>query len=169
MKRRSLPKKSEVLVCWAWGVALPAACVFAQAGDVTYRSDRVLVRFAPGTVSSAKDSAHAQVQAVGVLREYTIVEGLQLVQVPEGQVLNAVVAYKANPNVLNAEPDYLMPTADRIPGDQHFNQLWGLHNRDRVVSMAPNMNPRVAAWRQPWAEGRNAYGVAHAGTKVVAW
>jgi len=93
-----------------------------------------LVRFAPATVASAKDAAHAQAQAIGVLYEYTIVQGLQLVQVPDGQVLIAVAAYKANPNVLNAEPDYLMPTADTIPQDSYFYQLWGLHNIAQTIS-----------------------------------
>jgi len=75
---------------------------------VLYHPSQILVAFQPATVAAAKDAAHAAAQAVRVVREYHIVQGLQLVEIPEGQVQQALAAYRNNPTVLYAEPIVLL-------------------------------------------------------------
>ena len=67
---------------------------------VLYHPSQVLVAFQPATVAAARDAAHVAAQAVGLVREYHIVQGLQLVEVPEGQIQQALTAYRNNPSVL---------------------------------------------------------------------
>jgi len=107
-------------------IALDRGSAYSQQPDPPerYHPSHVVVRFQAATVASAKDAAHAAAQAVGVLRDYHVVDGLQLVEVPEGYVANAIASYKQSPNVLYAEPDHLMPVAETIPNDLSTN-LWG--------------------------------------------
>jgi subtilisin family serine protease len=64
------------------------------------------------------------------LEEYPAFDGLQLVEVPEGKVPEAVLGYLADSNVLNAEPDYeRYPVSDCNSNDPYLltgNYLWGL-------------------------------------------
>lgn len=74
---------------------------------------RLLVRFAPGTDEAG---AHAAAGAQAVLESYTLVPGLQLVQVKPGAEAEAAAAYAAWPGVLYAERDALYrTTAQAVP------------------------------------------------------
>jgi thermitase len=99
-----------------------------------FAPDRVLVKFKPGTAASAVGEAHRQagghelktIQAIGV----------QVVSVPAGTVLAKVAAYKANPNVLYAEPDQyrvlVVPNEELGPTPagqtNYFGEQWYLNN-----------------------------------------
>jgi hypothetical protein len=69
-----------------------------------FAPDRVLVKFKPGTAASAIVEAHRR--AGGHARKTIPRIGVRVVEVPAGTVLAKVAAYKRNPNVLYAEPDY---------------------------------------------------------------
>jgi len=101
--------------------------------------ERILVRWKPGTPRAAIQRANDPVKGRALLKEYHVVDGLQLVRVRSGDVAGALADYRANPNVLYAEPDFVVH-ADVIPNDPSFGQLWGLRNTGQIV----NGNPGIA-------------------------
>ena len=117
-----------------------------------YVKDRVIVRFNtkrnPGSsVSQEKIRiAHAQAGAK-IVKELSMgsVSGLQVVQLPNGtDVQSAITAYESNPDVLYAQPDYIISiipdqpgsiineinsaTILSLPNDADFSYQWGFHN-----------------------------------------
>ncbi len=99
-----------------------------------FSPDRILVRFAEGTSESAMVAARG---ASPLLRSYKGVERLQLLAVPSGlDVDTAIAHYRAQPNVVYAEPDYLVET-QATPSDTQFAALWGLHSGAGVDIDAP--------------------------------
>ncbi len=57
----------------------------------------------------------------------SIVPGLRLAKVDPNRTLEAIAALKARPDVLYAEPDYIIHRDD-LPNDPSFGQLYGLKN-----------------------------------------
>jgi thermitase len=117
-----------------------------------YVKDRVIVRFKSqkNTVASLSNEkirmAHAKVGAK-VEEDFTArgIDGLQVVQLPEGtDVQSAVKLYKSNPDVLYAEPDYVIsiipdetgpiihdgnsPQILSNPDDSYFSNQWSFDN-----------------------------------------
>lgn len=87
----------------------------------------LLVRFQQGTSSLGMASAHAGVQSTAV-REFQIVEGLQLVRFPTWMTIDEAIArYLNHLDVLYAEPNYIVQRLV-TPNDPDFGSLWGLHN-----------------------------------------
>lgn len=93
---------------------------------------RILVRFRPGVPRAAMAAAHNPAQGQRVIRDYSVVPGLQLVQVRRGDVNAALAQYRANPNVLYCEPDYEVH-AISTPNDPSFGLLWGMENTGQIV------------------------------------
>ena len=95
-----------------------------------YRPGEVLVRFRPGTTDLQKVKAHNKANAL-LLKSYPSVPLLDRVAVPQGtSVEEAVAKYRSQPNVLYAEPNYIVHAdqAAVTPNDPRFNQQWNLHN-----------------------------------------
>jgi thermitase len=118
-----------------------------------HSTDRVIVRYKTDIMSVESDLpsmmtiANAEVGA-SVVQDYSSegLTGMQVVQVKGGTVTQAVEEYKSNPNVLYAEPDYVISlppeqsehieattddfaiAATRTPNDPEFPLLWGLQN-----------------------------------------
>ncbi len=87
----------------------------------------LLVRFQQGTSSLGMASAHAGAQSTAV-REFQIVEGLQLVRFPDWMTIDEAIArYLNHLDVLYAEPNYIVQRLV-TPNDPDFGSLWGLHN-----------------------------------------
>jgi hypothetical protein len=92
------------------------------------------VKFKPGTAASTVAAAHQQAGGRAVKTISGI--GVQVVAVQAGTVLAKVAAYKANPNVLYAEPDQyrLLVIPHEEPGptpagqDDYFGEQWYLNN-----------------------------------------
>ena len=94
----------------------------------TYVPDRVLVRFRPGRSPQAKANAHS-ITGGRVRISYTHVPDLELVDLPSGSdVIAAIGQYRRNPDVLYAEPDFLVYPSDVTPNDPLFSYTWGLQN-----------------------------------------
>jgi subtilisin family serine protease len=92
-----------------------------------YVPSRLLVRFKNGTSSEIKSAIHQSVSA-RVLRELPLVNGLQIVQLDQGKSLSEMLNYyRRNPNVLYAEPDYIVHAFD-TPNDPQFSSQWNLQN-----------------------------------------
>jgi thermitase len=112
------------LVLLAFGVS-PARSAAKSDRSETYATDSILVRFQPGVVSATKAeglvSLGAQMQ-----REFSLVPGLENWKLPPGlSVSQALKALKNNPNVLYAEPDYIV-TVDLTPNDPSWGNLYGM-------------------------------------------
>lgn len=107
----------------------------ASAQQPAYKPGVVLVRFAnvgsqpPATaaknsiINSILSSSGAPVQ-----REYTLVPGLAVVNLPAGaSVENAVASLKQSSSILYAEPDYKLDLY-AVPNDTRFSELWAMRN-----------------------------------------
>ncbi|MGQ9532772.1 MAG: S8 family serine peptidase [Desulfotomaculales bacterium] len=106
-----------------------------------YAPDRVLVRFKEGVPAKQSLQAHAAVGAQ-VLRTYRIVPGLELVRLPRGtSVSQALAAYRSDPRVLYAEPDYLVRVAGQVTArgatvsDTYFQEQWNLWHPDWGIGL----------------------------------
>ncbi|MEX6502708.1 S8 family peptidase [Pseudomonas zhanjiangensis] len=115
--------------------ALTGQLAHAQARPLErYAPDRVLVKFKPGTAAALVTQAHRSASAMPAKEIPGI--GVQVVTVPAGSVMAQVAAYRANPNVLYAEPDYyrllVVPSEEPGPtpagGGNYFAEQWYLHN-----------------------------------------
>ena len=105
-------------------VAAPAN---PNATGADYASSHVLVRFAPGAAAVKREEARA---AAGVVLDYayTIVPGLERLALRPGRTVEEVVAaLERNPNVVYAEPDYVVH-ASLTPNDPSYGNLWGMTN-----------------------------------------
>jgi len=104
--------------------------------------DRLLVRFKEGVSAKQALKVHGTVGAQ-VVRNYGIVPGLQLVRLPQGTgVARALAAYRGDPRVLYAEPDYLLRAAGGVFADRHptvsdpyFGDQWNLWHPDRGIDL----------------------------------
>ncbi len=99
--------------------------------EAEYVPGQVLVRFRSGTPKDWMRIAHGVVRGK-VLTEYSTIEGLQLVRIPADlSVEEAVKLYQRQPEVLYAEPDYILHAAI-IPDDPFFFAQWNLHNTGQL-------------------------------------
>jgi subtilisin family serine protease len=100
----------------------------AQPGqtDNTYRQGELLVKFAPAVSDAVKEKIHAKLgsKKIRAFRDLRI----EQVKLNKGlSVEQAIAAYRAEPDVEYAEPDYIV-TTQTVPNDPLFSQLWGLYN-----------------------------------------
>src|SRR6266403_2156578 len=95
-----------------------------------YVPGEVLVRFRAGTSEQQKLSVHALVDSQ-LGKRFESVSHLVKVSLPEAaSVQEAVSKYRAYPDVLYAEPNYIVHAIQSltIPNDPQFSQQWNLHN-----------------------------------------
>ncbi len=124
--------------CFVWMLSLGASLGSAQPtihSQSSFSPDRVLVSFRPGTAASDIGESHRQAGG-RVIKKISRI-GVQVVEVANGKVLNAVKSYQRNPNVVFAEPNYrrslfLPITNEGIEPSlgiaNNFTEQWGLDN-----------------------------------------
>ena len=115
-----------------------------------YVPDRILVRFKPGTPAPSIAQSHRV--ARGLVQRTLRGIDVQVVKVPRGQVVAKLRAYRANPNVEFAEPDYyrllVTPTEGTDPppptgtGVDFFPEQWGLNNTGQLL-IDPNFGVSI--------------------------
>ncbi len=108
-----------------------------------FHPERVLVRYKPGTSRVVKEASRRAAKARRIRKEYQSVRDLQLVDVPAGSVTDVLRAYRADPNVLYAEPDYTIELM-QVPNDEQFHRLWGMRNTGQPGN-GPFCHPTSAA------------------------
>lgn len=106
-----------------------------------YASDRLLVRFKPGVSALSTTQIHSN--AGGRTLKNISRIGVQVVKIPPGLVQQKLKAYRANPNVEFAEPDYhrvlVLPNegTDVPPplgtGVDFFPEQWGFNNTGQLL------------------------------------
>ncbi len=137
-------------LAWVWGLCLLGLAGVSAAQPPNphalkippFAPDRVLVKFKPGITASTVAEAH--VQAGGKKLKTIPGIGVHVVTVPSGTVAAKVAAYKANPNVLYAEPDryrlLVMPTEEPGPTpagqSNFFGEQWYLNNTGQAHTSA---------------------------------
>ena len=107
--------------------------MYSSAQDFTadFVPGEVLVKFKPGTGKSQKEKAIKDVVDENAIdadtvEEYEIVPGLQKI-ISNLDTKEAISILEKNPNVEYVEPNYIL-TADIVPNDTDFNDLWGLND-----------------------------------------
>jgi subtilisin family serine protease len=90
-----------------------------------FDSTRILVRYRP----EAPAFDHLRVpEGTAIGRELPLVSGLRVVDLEAGtDVASALAAFRADPAVLYAQPNYRL-SAQLTPNDPGFDNLWGMHN-----------------------------------------
>jgi len=102
-----------------------------QAQPSEHIADEVIVRFRDGVDESQKDLARFRV--LGSRKKvFKTVRGLEVIKLPRNvSVQDAIDLYEQDPNVLYAEPNYILrltakPELTATPNDPSFGSLWGL-------------------------------------------
>jgi len=95
----------------------------ADDGQGNLPSERLIVKFKPGTSSSDIAEVHKR---VGANVEATISQiGVQVVTIPGGQRASKIASYSMQREVSYVEVDSVAQAAD-VPNDTYFNLQWGL-------------------------------------------
>lgn len=123
----------------------PSQNTVQRVSGAKYLSNRVLVRYKPGTAPDAIRALHQGANAT-VLREFAFVEGLQVVRIAEGSSVSAMVDYyRRNPAVMYAEPDYVVKAVG-APNDPQYPSQWSLQNTGQSGGKAGADIHAVQAW-----------------------
>jgi thermitase len=104
------------------GTARDPVTLTLKGSERQYVPGQVVVRFLPNADPLSRKAALSAESATTVKR--LVVPGLQLVRV-DGPVADAVAAFRSNPAVAYAEPNWLYH-ADVVPNDPRYPQLWAL-------------------------------------------
>ena len=114
-----------------------------------YDDSNIIVRFRSDhgcdgdCVASTNPSLSALTRAVGSLGSRT---GIHKINLRDNvSVESALAAYRANPNVLYAEPDYRVRIAG-IPDDPLFSDQWDFHNVGQAGGIADSDIDGPEAW-----------------------
>jgi len=122
-----------------------AAAPIGKGKQPLYKDDAILVRFKFGVANARSTQVHAK-HLTQVVREYRVPSNLQLVKVPQGMTVDtALQAYKDDPEVLYAEPNYIYQLAT-TPTDPRFNEMWGLNNTGQLGGLVDADINAVEAW-----------------------
>ncbi len=133
-KNKNYYQGKSMLRSWASICGLVALVLCGPAGggpsSPPHVEGQLLVRFAPGTSELARTQALA---AASVVRSSPagLVDGLVLAKTRVAVPL-AAAALTANPNVLYAEPDYIVQALS-LPNDAYFSVQWGHHNVGQAI------------------------------------
>jgi subtilisin family serine protease len=134
-------------------------------------ANRVLVRFAPGTAANERAIVRQALEARAT-RSLSLVPGLEVMQTAL-DVPQALALLASNPNVLYAEPDYIVQPISLPPpviaNDEHFPLQWGLHNTGQdirgVIGNADADIDMAEAWNMTTGDGTTIVAVIDTGTQ----
>ena len=153
MARDTLLRLSRLLVISMAVWLVP--CIHGQQAATTidtlrpsnrkYASDRILVKFRPGTEAGVRAAAHASLGA-NTFKQFAAVRDLEAVALPAGLDVGAALrSYRSRPEVLYAEPDYIVHSSSS-PNDALFSQMWNLLNTGQNGGTAGDDVGATLAW-----------------------
>ncbi|NJO44636.1 MAG: S8 family serine peptidase [Oscillatoriales cyanobacterium RM2_1_1] len=87
--------------------------------------DQVIVKF-KDNLRSTEPGTFRAVGEIEVI-DTTQTLGIELWQVPKGEVENIIELYRNDPRIDYIQPNYRVSTTT-VPNDPEFDQLWGIHN-----------------------------------------
>ncbi len=97
-----------------------------------YKEGEIIVKFKPGVREAQKYSAHDAVSAKSIKEIGP--GGFEKIRLARGITVEAAIdAYRGNPAVEYAEPNYIVKAA-AVPDDKRFSEQWGLLNTGQVVN-----------------------------------
>jgi len=89
--------------------------------------NEVIVKFRDGVLELNKTMARSRASGTR-LRAFRIIDGLEHHRLPPHVSIDEAIAkYRQDPDVLYAEPNYIVRTTNS-PNDTSFGELWGLYN-----------------------------------------
>lgn len=138
--RQTRKSTARFIYKWRWGIAVlclltaASALAAAEAGPPqqdpsvpAYVPGELLVKFRP-EVRREASAAYQDWFNISTRRTFAI-NGYQHVKLPEGvDVDEALELYLEDPDVEDADLNYILSTDVAPPDDTYFNRLWGLHN-----------------------------------------
>ena len=105
----------------------PTMAAQPTAQNQRYVPDEILVKFRQGVDESRKDLARFRVFG-SRKKAFKVLQNLEVVKLSRGvTVEEAVQISRNNPDVLYAEPNYIVKTT-AIPNDTRFGDMWALNN-----------------------------------------
>jgi subtilisin family serine protease len=112
----------------------------------------ILVRYRNNLAASRAETAdlpllkHGRAMKVNVERfdGSRLVPGLRIARVRAEETLDAIAALKEDPNVLYAEPNYIMH-AELLPNDARFGEMWALKNTGQSGNVGPPEDTRLVS------------------------
>lgn len=110
-----------------------------------HHPEHVLVRFKASASAAGIAGANVDAENAVPVRHFECVPRLNLMRVPPGMVARAIAAYRRNPNVLYAEPDYRV-YASVTPNDPDFPLQWGMTNTGQAGGTAGSDIGAAEAW-----------------------
>lgn len=111
----------------------------------SYVEGEVLVRFRDSSSARSRARSHNR-RGARVRATYGSVANLEHVALPVGTTVEeAVEAYRNDPDVEYAEPNYLLE-AHVVPNDLRFAELWGMHNTGQEEGVPDADIDAVEAW-----------------------
>jgi hypothetical protein len=114
----------------------PGAPTQNAAARSEFAPDRILVRFKDASTSAQRRTLNSKLNT-RVITESRSVSGLQVVRATSPATLSATLrAYRRDPNVVYAEPDYRLQFYETLPNDPMFSELWALRNTGVNNSLA---------------------------------
>jgi subtilisin family serine protease len=121
----------HVMVGNAWAAEQPddKPSFAAAAGQdrPIYAADEILVRFKETVPQSRRDAAHRNSRAT-VVQSFRNAKNIQRLKLAPGQsVAQALNFYRSHPDVLYAEPNYVVEALG-VPNDPSFGEQWALQN-----------------------------------------
>ena len=109
-----------------------------------YVAGEILVKFRPETDAATMEGVNGAINATRIRQLGRV--GVQHIKLSVGMpVEEAVSRYKEDPNVVYAEPNYIL-RASVIPNDPDFVNLWGLNNTGQTGGTADADLDAPEAW-----------------------
>jgi len=130
-------------VALALGVCLLLPSVAQGAAPLPHTANEVIIKFKPGATPSQKSAILSDLKATNV-RDLNRINA-KVEHIAGISVEQAVTKYSDNTAVEFIEPNYIL-TADEIPNDPRFGELWGLRNLGQTGGTPGADISAVSAW-----------------------